>query len=146
MDTNSLIIDFVKNNYLAIILILFSILKIVPPEWAGFWKYVNNKESEGKAVRITLLNLLLTNFLDSVIRSFFIPLLAAFGLKNMITLIIFLVVGFDIFFRGQTSTQAVTLVAVGIIALYLDILVETGKKITFFGGLLRWERKDKSQT
>lgn len=142
MDTNSVIITFILKNILLVLLLVVSILRVIPPEWAGFWKFNNNKEKDGRAPRITIINFVLTSLFDSVIRAFFIPLIATFGLKNMVTLIIFLVVVFDIFISNQITTQSVTLVAIGIVALYLDRLVETGKKIVFFGGLLRWE-KDK---
>ncbi|HAS34160.1 hypothetical protein A3J91_03175 [Candidatus Peribacteria bacterium RIFOXYC2_FULL_58_10] len=59
----------------------------------------------------------------------------------MIPFIIFAVVIFDIFVKSQISNQAVTLIAIGIIALYLDELVKTGKKISFFG-VITWERKE----
>lgn len=146
ISTNSEVIIFLEKNIILIVLLVISILKIVPPEWAGFWKFTNNKESDGKAPRITILNLVLVNFFDSIVRSFFIPLLAAFGLKNMVTLVILIVVVFDIFFRNQISTAAVTLTSVGIIALYLESLIETGKHIKLFGGLLTWEKEDSKIT
>lgn len=142
IETNKEIIGFLINNIVLILLLIISILRIVPPDWAGFWKFNNNKEADGIAPRITVVNFILTSLFDSIIRAFFIPLIATFGLKNMVTLIIFLVVAFDIFFRNEITTQSVTLIAIGIVALYLDKLVETGKRITLFGGLLRWE-KDK---
>lgn len=141
INTNVEIISFFENNFILFGLILISLIRIVPPEYAGFWKYNNNKEEEGRAPRITLLNFILTSLFDSVIRAFFIPLVAAFGLKNMVSLVIFLVVTFDIFFRNQISTQSVILIAIGIVALYLEQLVETGEEIEFFGGLLHWKKR-----
>jgi hypothetical protein len=134
------LIDFLQKNYIIVLLFLFSILKIVPPELAGFRKYNNDDPKQGRASRITPLNFILHNTLDSAVRCW-IPLLSLFGLKNMVSLIIFLVVTFDIFVRKEISTQAVTLVGIGIVALYLDMLVETGKKMSFFG-IVTWERKD----
>lgn len=119
---NSEILNLLISNFILIVLILVSILKIIPPEWAGFWKYNNNREADGLAPKITFLNLVLSNSFDSVIRSVFIPLIASFGLKNMATLIIFLVVIFDVFYRHEISGAGVTLISVGILTLYLERL------------------------
>ncbi len=78
--------------------------------------------------------------IDSLIRSFVLSLISAFGLKNMVTMIIFIVTGFDIFNSHQVSSASVVLVSIGIIALYLDKLVETGKEISIFGRLLHWKK------
>ncbi|MFZ2199990.1 MAG: hypothetical protein WAV40_04335 [Microgenomates group bacterium] len=144
IDTNVILLEFLAKNWLGLTLLVVSIFRIVPPEWSGFWKYNNNNESEGLAPKITPINFLLTGLLDSVIRAFFIPLIATFGLKNMITLIIFIVVFFDIFSRHQISGAAVTLVSIGIITLYLERLIELGKHIELFGKLLIWD-KDNSK-
>ncbi len=130
--TNIKVLIFLANNIILILLFAVSILRIVPPEWAGFWKF-NNKETDGRAPRITVLQFILTSFLDSVVRGFILPLIAAFGLQKMVTLIIFLVVAFEIFFRHEISSEAVALIAIGIIALYLDRLIDTGKSIILFG-------------
>ncbi len=141
IQTNAQAIHFISSNIVLIGLLLVFIIRIVPPETVGLWKYKNDKESDGRSPRITILNFVLINLFDTIIRSFVIPLIAAFGLKNMVTLVIFTVVTFDVFIRHQISTQAVTLIGIGIIALYLDGLLVTGKRIVLFG-LLRWERKE----
>ena len=141
METNILIINFVKDNIILLVLSVASIINIVPPEWAGLFKYNNNDSQQGKAKKITLLHLLLQGVMDGVIRGILIPAVISFGMKNIITLIIFVVISFDLFARHYISGQAVTLVGVGILALYLERLIETGKSIKLFG-LLSWE-KDK---
>lgn len=142
LDTNQIILSFIQSNSIAIIFVLFilSLLKIIPPEWCGFWKFVNNDEKQGLAPRVTVLNWMLHMIIDSLIRSFVLSLLSAFGLKNMVTLIIFIVTAFDIFNNHQISPASVTLVCIGIIAIYLDRLVDTGEEISFFGRLLHWKK------
>lgn len=141
IDTNKAIINFVINNYLLIIVLLVSILRVIPPEWAGFWKHKDDDASKDRALRITILNFVFTNLFDSVVRAFFIPLLATIGLKSTVTLVILMVVCFDIFVRKLISGPAVTLVCVGIIALYLENLIENGHALKLFGGFLSWDRK-----
>jgi len=142
MSTNRLIIEFVINNYILIGLLLLFIVKIVSPEWAGFWKFNNNKESDGLAPKITLLKLILHNFFDSVLSAFLIPLLAMFEFKKMVTFVIFVVVVFDVFIRHQISGGTVTLTGIGIVALYLERLIETGEELKFLGGLFSWKKNN----
>ncbi|RJR16270.1 hypothetical protein C4579_00335 [Candidatus Microgenomates bacterium] len=144
MQTNWLVIDFVINNFLLLIIILISILKILPPEWAGFWKYNNNKESDGLAPKISILHFVFHNLVDSVIRIFVINLLTAFNFKNMVTFLIFTIVIFDVFISHKISGTGVTLIGIGIIALYLDRLIDIGEHIKLFGGLLTWDKEKKS--
>jgi hypothetical protein len=143
MYTNSYLIDFFRNNSILLVLLLLSAIHIIPQEWAGYWKYNNNRKEDGRAPRMTILHWLLTSLLNSIINAFIVPLIAAFGLDKMVTLIIFAVVGFDIFSGHEISSASVILTVVGIIALYLDRLVDTGKIITMFGGLLHWEKDDR---
>ncbi len=142
MDANKLVLDLILNNWILVLLFLFSIVKIIPPEWAGFWKYNNNKESDGLAPKITLLKLILHNFFDSVLSAFLIPLLAMFEFQKMVTFVIFVVVVFDVFIRHQISGGTVTLTSIGIIALYLERLIETGDEIKFLGGLFFWKKRN----
>lgn len=143
MQTNQLVISFVINNFLLLIILLVSVLKILPPEWAGFWKYNNNKESDGLAPKISVLHFVFHNIVDAVIRIFVINLLTAFNFKNMVTFLIFTIVIFDVFISHQISGTGVTLIGIGIIALYLDRLIETGEHIKLFGGLLTWDKEKK---
>lgn len=149
INTNSVVINFVKDNYILLIISLMLIiilpLKIIPPEWAGFWKYNNNKKNEGQAPKITILQFFLNNVFDGTLRSFFIPMLVAFNLKNTITFIILSVVIVNILSLKQISPAAITLVGIGILALYLEKLIETGRSIKFFG-LLTWEKDSRQQT
>jgi len=140
MDSNRLIIEFITNNWILILLFSFTITKVIPPEWAGFWKFNNNIKSDGLSPRITLLKLVLHNFFDSVLSAFLIPLLAMFEFKKMVTFVTFVVVVFDVFIRHQISGGTVTLTGIGIVTLYLDRLIETGDEIKFLGGLFSWKK------
>ena len=146
MQGNIAVIDFIKNNYLLLGLLILLILKIIPPEWAGFFKYNDNDKAKGKAPRITFLRLLLSNLTESVFIGFLLPILSGFGLKNTATLVIFIVVVFDIFSNHQISGGTITLIAIGVIALYLDRLIETGKELKLFGALLSWKKDEQQPT
>ena len=80
------------------------------------------------------------NLLESIIQSLF-PVFTGLGLKNVVSLVVFAVVAIDLVVRKQVSNQAVTLIVIGIISLYLDTLVQTGEEITFFH-IFKWKRKN----
>lgn len=66
-----------------------------------------------------------------------------FEFKKTVTVIIFSVGMFDIFINHQISTKLITLISIGILALYLEKLIETGKNIKLFGGMMSWEKDEK---
>jgi uncharacterized membrane protein len=65
-----------------------------------------------------------------------------FEFRKLITIIILAVVAFDIFSNHQISGGAITLVSIGILVLYLERLIETGKHIKLFGPLLTWDKNE----
>ncbi|MFA5799350.1 MAG: hypothetical protein WC840_00135 [Candidatus Peribacteraceae bacterium] len=136
MISNDALIWFFQNNWIFVLLFLISLIKAIPHKWLKSEEFVKaSKES-----RVTLLTFVLESFFDSLSRASF-SLLAVLGLQATVTLIIFVVVIFDIVVKREISTQAVSLFGIGIVALYLNRLIETGKKISFFG-MVAWERKD----
>jgi hypothetical protein len=145
MDTNFIVFEFVKNNYILILLILLFLAPVIPPEYAGYWKYNLNNKALGRAKRISLLRYILHFLIDSVFVEILVNGMTTFQFKPAITFIIFLVMGFDIFFRHQISQQAITLVSIGIVVLYLERLIEIGKHIKLFWGLLEWRKDDDVQ-
>src|SRR6266487_1869890 len=142
MNTNIQIVQFYLNNYLFLWLVVVLLLPIIPPEWAGYWKYNHNNPTEDRAKKITLLRFILHFLIDSIFVEILLNGMATFQFKQAITFIIFLVMFFDIFFRHQISREAITLVSVGILALYLERLIERGKHIKLFWGLLDWYKDD----
>lgn len=142
METNALIISFIKGNCLLIILVILLGIRVIPPQWAGLWKYNNNIESSGKAAKISFIYFIIKNLYDGVIMSIVLPLWSTFSFKNTITIIIFILVGYDVFISNRISGGVITLVGIAIITLYLERLIETGKSIKFLGGLISWEKDD----
>ena len=140
MVTNQAIISFLQNNWIFVLLLAISLLKIIPHRWLKSAEYVE----ASKEKRITLLTFVLESLFDSLSRATF-SLQAVLGLQTMASLIIFVVVVFDILVTKDISNQAVTLIGMGIVALYLNQLIKDGKKISFFG-MISWEGKDDSSS
>ncbi len=141
MNTNLIIFNLLKDNALVIVIFIFLIIKIIPPEWSGFNKYTD-QINKIRAKRKNALGFIIDGIMDGIISPIFVHVSTMFGFKNTITILIFFVIGFDVFIRQQISGTVVTLIAIGIIALYLEKLIETGKNIKLFGNLMTWERKD----
>lgn len=130
MQTNTLIIDFLNNNYLLLgLFLIVCVPKIIPIGW------------NDSGQKITILQLIIQNLIVSIIIPFLSQLLASFSFQKSVTIVIFIMVAFDIFFLRQISGHIITLVAIGIIALYLERLIETGKSLKLFG-LILWEKDE----
>ncbi len=136
-STNELIITFFVNNWILLTLLAIfmtgCVWKTVPRKWIH-----DNDISEKK---VPFVEFVFSNFINTFLSTIVSHMLAAFGLTNMVSCLIFLVVIFDVFIRHQISSQAVALVSVGIVALYMSKLVDTGKTIKFLG-VFSWERRD----
>ena len=140
INSNVAIGLFLRDNWALIaavcLLIIGSTWKVVPYKWCF------SVSDDEPRQNFTPIHFVINNALTTFVQPFIIHFLTAFGLKNMVSLLIFVVVVFDVFVRHQISTQAVAMITVGIIALYMDKLVDTGKTIKFLGGLFAWERKE----
>lgn len=143
INSNGLLINFIVNNYLLILLSILLVAKIVPPEWSGYWKYNNNRQADGKAKKINILKFLIDGLLDGIVSPIWVHLSAIFSFEKVVAILIFVLVLFAVFVMNQISGTVVTLISVAILSLYLERLIETGKTIKLFGGLINWERKDR---
>ncbi len=139
---NKWFIDFFKQNWL--LLVLF--LPIIPPKWLGYAsQYFNTVENKLiPARKSSIAAAFIMMFVDAVSQftNIFVNLASLLTLRTATTVIIFIAIGFDIFFRKQISREAITLISIGVIALYLEQLIEKAKKIVLFWKILEWESKD----
>src|SRR5258708_1142963 len=123
METNIFLFNFIKSNFLVMALVGVLLLRIVPPELAGFWKYIDGDEKKGIAPKITLLQLILHNLFQGLFAGTLLSVLGLFQIRTTITFLIFVVIGFDLIFRHGISNGAVAFASIGILALYLERLI-----------------------
>ncbi len=157
VNGNALLISFLMNNWVPLGLGLLSILPLFPPEWFGKMKHIyiteqkppeSNDPPTGeyrnamKVSPVEALIVMVTPIYGQIVQTVFIPLQILMKYKEAIVTVIFLVVGFDIFYRKELSQESITLVSIGILALYLDQLIDKGKKLSGLFGLFHWEGKD----
>lgn len=145
MDTNLEIINFLSNNWILLLLlsVVLSLIPIFPQDKFGYYSKIWDQSTNEwrNAPKMSLLRVVF-HLILSTLSEIPLQILSYFGLKQTISLIIFVVIGFDVFYRQQISREAITLVSIGIIALYLDLLIQSAKKITVFWKILEWERAD----
>lgn len=137
MSTNSMVLNFVSNNVVLIVLGVVLLLPIIPPRWIGmrdtYFDLFYKKELPSQ--KYSILRVIIHSLLSPITE-----FLVVWSLRGTISIVIFAVIGADLFFRKKLSSEAVTLVSVGIIALYLEQLIEKAKKITIWK-LFEWEKK-----
>lgn len=118
-----------------------SIIPVVPPQLLGWDKIYKDQVTgaERKVLRVSILRAILHLF-TNIINGAVIDLSVLFNFKTVVTLIIFISIGVDLFMRKFLSREAITLAAIGILVLYLELLLEKAKKITVWK-FFEWEAK-----
>ncbi len=71
----------------------------------------------------------------------FINVAAFLSLKGTVSLVTLIVITVDLICRKRLSKEAVILVSMGIVALYLEQLMDKGKEFSFLG-IFKWRGRD----
>ncbi|MFZ3301526.1 MAG: hypothetical protein WA152_02325 [Microgenomates group bacterium] len=133
-------INFIKAEWFNVIIILILLFPLIPTSWLGTDDtYTLQDGTARKRVRfnlITAISLLVIQPLVQTVLSISI----LFNFKTTIGLLIFSVVGVELFLKRQVSQQSVILVAISLIALYLEQLIDKAKRISIWK-IFDWEAK-----
>lgn len=127
-----MILDFVINYWADILIVVpifaLALLPIIPPTFAGlnktYFDYYSGKEKDQKKLNFFELVIQLISHL--VVTG---PVLSI-GFRGTVTLILFLILGADLFLNRRITDNAVTLSIVGIVALYLEKIIDTADEIS----------------
>lgn len=137
-----MILDFIASHtsdlIIGVILFFLVTAKLFPPQWVGGDKEYTS--TEGKLVRNPKMSIIdaVTNFLFySMLRN----LIVVIALKGSITLVMFAVIVVELVATSTISTNAVIVASIGILALYLETMVEKARRIKFFK-IFEYESKD----
>lgn len=108
---------------LYILFFAFLFVPMLPPRWFGALdRYLNPdgtlRPAEKYSIWRAIIHILLSPLLE---------ILAILGLKGAVTLIIFIVIGFDFYFQQQLSNNATILTVVGLISLYFESILEKAR-------------------
>lgn len=136
---NNIIIQFFLNNWLLIILIIFLIIPLIPPEKLSFRSTFIDDGKPVKSLKISLLETIVHLILRSVSR-LIIDISVHLHFQTSVSLIIFTIIAVDIYYRKQISESTIILVIVGILALYSQQLVDKGKSLKIWK-IFEWESK-----
>lgn len=138
---NSIILDFFLNNWIGLIIVILLIAPVVPQKWSDPFGYQMNQKmnppwpSESMSISRMLLKQLLKLFSEFAVN---------LGLRGSVSVLLFAVVGTDLYFNKVISTSTVIITIVAVIALYLEYMVATAESIEFFK-LFKYTSKKDSQ-
>lgn len=102
--------------------------------------YFDNQSQKIQRGKVSILQFFLHQVV-MLVQEILIGIAVPLGLKGSVTILIFLVVGADLYFRKGLTSQGLIISIVGVIALYLDQLVEKAKSLEFLKGLFKYESK-----
>jgi len=128
---------FLHDNWLVLVLSILFIIPFISPRYLGLSDtyFDTNLKRNMPSQKYSILRALIYSILSPVQE-----LLVIWGLRGTVSIIVFAVVGVDLYFRKQLSGDAMNLVSIGIVALYLEQLIDKAKKITVWK-LFDWESK-----
>jgi hypothetical protein len=127
-------VEFIVRYWDWIILVCVLLYPFIQPNWIqqndSYWDNLSNQWRPVNKFSI----------LQAFINLAVMPLTVFLSLRGTVSLVIFLVIAIDLIYRKQLSREAVILVSIGIVALYLEQLIEKGEEFSFFG-ILRWKSR-----
>lgn len=129
---NILVIDFFKNSWLALIIIIIFLIPTIPYKWffdvkPGLDIYKDN----AKKSLITYTIYLLGSALGEIALTL--------KFKGIVSIIIFTLLAIDLVYNHNLSNYTIILVTIGLISLYFDRLIDEGEEIKFFG-IFYWKK------
>jgi len=120
------------TNVLVYAIILFIIfVPIISPIWifdTDF--YLDQKGNKIIRQKQPILRFLVKQLIG-IVQEIIIGFAVALSLKGAITILIFLVIGSDLYFTKSLSSNSVIITIVGVIALYMEQLVANASEIDF---------------
>lgn len=126
---DSKLIDFFVNNWLSIIFVLIVILPLIPARIADPFGYeMSQRMTPPFPNKKWSMLKLATRSLFEVFSEFALNL----GLKGSISVILFTVVGTDLYFNKAISMNTVIVIIVAVVALYLEYMITNAEEIEFF--------------
>lgn len=140
MSTNAIIIDFLYNNWIAIVIILLSSIPIFSQKIATgssintFINPITNVEE--KIPKLSLIRLAI----QAIILYPLGDAMVIWQQKSTLSIAIFIIVAFSILYTKEITPQITILISISIIALYFEQMMSKAKSISFMG--LKWERHE----
>ncbi len=128
------------ENWQPFLLLVVILVPIIPPQWLGLRPtyFDTNLKKDFPAEKYSILRAFVHSLLSPLQE-----LIIYWGFRGTVSIVIFVAIGVDLFYRKQLSREAVTLAGIGILALYLEQLIDKAKKISIWK-IFEWERKDEN--
>lgn len=140
MNTNAIIIEFIRDNWIAIVLISLSSIPIFSQKIASGLStntFINPiTGTEEKTPRLSLIRLAI----QMVILYPLGDAMVIWQQKSTLSVAIFIIVAFSIGYTREVTPQVTILVSISIIALYSEQMMSKAKCISFM--VFKWERHE----
>lgn len=121
-----------------LIIILFP--HILPKSVYGVDYYVDTNNSRIQREKVSIIHFFFHQIVV-LFQELIIGIAVSLSLRGAVTILIFLVVGGDLFFKNGLSPQGLAISIIGVIALYLDQLVQNASELDFFKGIFHFKSK-----
>lgn len=137
---NQNIIDFVFNNWTLVSFVIFALIPIIPQKFVDpFGEEMNRRMNPPfPSKRYSFLRFLCRGIFDA-----FAEFAVNIGLRGSVTVLMFIVVAFDLINKKTLSSEAVVIIVVAVISLYFEYLVNNAEEIEFFK-IFKYKRRKES--
>lgn len=140
---DSIILTFMGKHWLDVLLsvgiFLLVTARLIPPQLGGLSKeyWDANQQKLIKQENISFIAAVMNSVFSSVLN----PVIAWLPIKGAISVIMFVVVGVELYNTKTISTNAMIITVAAILALYAETIVERAKKLSVLK-LFNFESKD----
>ncbi|MBD3365902.1 hypothetical protein GF360_01010 [candidate division WWE3 bacterium] len=126
---NTELINFIWDNMIAIFLFIFSLLPVLPAKIVDKFGYeIAQRYENPNPANWSIMKFITRQLFNGVISEIAINL----GLRGTVSLVLFAVVFTDLLNNKTLSNQSLTVIAVAVLSLYLEYLVQNAEEIEFF--------------
>ncbi len=134
------IINFISNNWLLILIAIISLVPIIPQKMVDPFGHEMNKRMNPPFPDkpFSLLKFICRGIFEA-----FAEFAINIGLRGSATVLMFIVVMFDLINKKTLSSEAVVIIVIAVISLYMEYLINNAEEIEFFR-IFKYKRKKES--
>ena len=136
---NNIIIQFFQNSWLLVLIVIILLLPIIPTSWLALPRTYMDQGKEVKHLSLSIIESIV-HLICKIISRLIIDISILFTFQTTLSLIIFILIGVDLYYRKQIGQNTILLVIIGIIGLYLQQIIDKGKSFKIWK-IFEWKSK-----
>lgn len=135
------ITEIIYNNWIVLLGIIVILLPIIPTKFADpvGYELAQRGSPPWPQKNWTMMRYILKGLFE-----IFNDLAVSLSLRGSVSVVLFAVVGSDLYFNQTVSTNTVIIIIVAVIALYLEYMINNADEIEFFR-IFKYKAKQPSQ-